>query len=170
MIYPISKKHNSLPINRVLTWHPPNERENLRLIEGHREMAPLSQWLRDRQSLRKWRPYSRRRFVLQFPRCESAVTVQREFRRRCGIDPPGAQIIRRWYRQFEETGCLCKGKSTGRPHVTKDNVQRIRVCLKRSPRKPTNLDGGKLGIPQTNVWRLLRRRLIIKPYRINNFK
>jgi hypothetical protein len=56
--------------------------------------------------------------VLQFSRSKSVVTVQREFRRRYGTEPPGAQSIRQWYRQFEETGCSCKGKSTGRPRVT----------------------------------------------------
>jgi hypothetical protein len=62
-------------------------------------------------------------YVLKFSTCESVVTVQREFRRRYGTEPPGAQSIRRWYRQFEETGCLCKGKSTGRP---RDMLQGVR--------------------------------------------
>ena len=107
--------------------------------------------------------------VLQFPRRESVVTVQREFRRRYGIDPPDAQSIHRWHRQFEETGCLCKGKSTGRPHVSENNVQRIRECFQRSPRKSTSRASWELRIPQTTVWRVLRRRLIMKPYRMNNF-
>jgi transposase len=63
--------------------------------------------------------------VLKFSTCESVVTVQREFRRRYGTEPPGAQSIRRWYRQFEETGCLCKGKSAGRPRVTNDMLERV---------------------------------------------
>jgi hypothetical protein len=63
--------------------------------------------------------------VLQFSRCETVVTVQREFRRRYGTEPPDAQSIRRWYRQFEETGCLCKGISTGRPRVTNDMLKRV---------------------------------------------
>jgi hypothetical protein len=78
-------------------------------------MALLSLWLHDRQSVRKWRPHSN----------QSVVTVQREFRRRYGTEPPGAQSIRRLYRQFEETGCLCKGKSTGRPSVTNDMLERV---------------------------------------------
>jgi hypothetical protein len=63
--------------------------------------------------------------VLTFSTCEPVVTVQREFRRRYGTEPPGAQSIRRWYRQFEETECLCKGKSTGRPRVTNDMLERV---------------------------------------------
>jgi hypothetical protein len=63
--------------------------------------------------------------VLKFSTCESVVIVQHEFRRRYGTEPPGAQSIRWWYRQFEETGCLCKGKSTGRPRVTNDMQERV---------------------------------------------
>ena len=100
--------------------------------------------------------------MLQFSRCESVVTVQSEFRRRYGTDPPGAQSIRRWYRQFEETGCLCKGKSTGRQHVSEDNGKESE-CFHRFSRKSTNRASRELGIPQTNVWRVLRRRLIMKP-------
>ncbi|CAM9678528.1 unnamed protein product [Lampetra planeri] len=51
--------------------------------------------------------------------------VQRAFQRCFGIDPPISKSIRRWYRQFEETGCLCKGKSTGRPRTSEENVRRI---------------------------------------------
>jgi hypothetical protein len=35
------------------------------------------------------------------------------------IDAPTSQNIRRWYKQFEETGCLDKGKSTGWHHVSR---------------------------------------------------
>jgi len=52
--------------------------------------------------------------VLQFSKCESIITVQRDFCRHYGIDAQTAQSICRWYMQFEETVCLCKGKRTGR--------------------------------------------------------
>ena len=41
-------QHNSIPINRVFSVVPPDERGELRVLECHREMAPLSLWLRDR--------------------------------------------------------------------------------------------------------------------------
>jgi hypothetical protein len=38
-------------------------------------MALLSLWFRDRQSVRKWRPHSKRLFcVLKFSTCESVVS------------------------------------------------------------------------------------------------
>jgi hypothetical protein len=38
-------------------------------------------------------------------------------------DPPTDKIIRAWYKQFTETGCLCKQKSSGRPLTAEDDVQ-----------------------------------------------
>ena len=55
--------------------------------------------------------------------------VQRAFRRRCGIDPTLAKNIRRWYEQFQETGCLCKGESPGRPRTSEKNVHRIQEAF-----------------------------------------
>jgi hypothetical protein len=51
--------------------------------------------------------------VLQFSRCESAVTVQREFRQHYRIDPPGAQSICWWYGQFEQTDVCVKARAQG---------------------------------------------------------
>ena len=44
----------------------------------------------------------------------SAITVQRNLRRQFEVDPPDKNSIKRWHTQLMETGCLCKGKSTGR--------------------------------------------------------
>ena len=43
--------------------------------------------------------------------------------------------IPRWYRQFVETGCFCKGKSPGRPRVSDDIIESVREAFQRSPRK-----------------------------------
>ncbi|GFX09881.1 hypothetical protein TNCV_3565591 [Trichonephila clavipes] len=45
----------------------------------------------------------------------SVITVKREFRRKYYRNAPTSESIRRWYEQFKETGCLCQGKSPGRP-------------------------------------------------------
>jgi hypothetical protein len=64
--------------------------------------------------------------VLRFEVSRSVMTVQREFRARFRKDTPCRNNITRWYRQFVETGCLCKGKSPGRPRVSDDNIERVR--------------------------------------------
>ena len=50
-------------------------------------------------------------------------------------DAPHRNNITRWYRKFVETGCLCKGKSPGRPRVSDDNIERVREAFQRIPRK-----------------------------------
>lgn len=104
--------------------------------------------------------------VSEFIKSESPVTVQRAFRLKFGIEPPTRKSITRWSRQFQETGSLCKGKSSGRPRVTEENVRRIEESFLRSPSKSTNRASAELGIPQTTVWRVLRKRLLYKPYRL----
>ncbi|KAG8251768.1 hypothetical protein J6590_072609 [Homalodisca vitripennis] len=60
-----------------------------------------------------------------FAKDESVVSVQRAFRRRFGIYPPSPKNISRWYRQFEEKGRLCKGKSSGRPRTSDEMVETV---------------------------------------------
>ena len=57
------------------------------------------------------------------------VTVQRAFRAEYAKDPPTDKTIRAWYKQFTETGCLCKQKSSGRPLTAEDDVERVRAML-----------------------------------------
>jgi hypothetical protein len=46
--------------------------------------------------------------VLEYHTSKSVVTVQRAFRAKYAKDPPTDKTIRVWYKQFTETGCLCK--------------------------------------------------------------
>ncbi|GBN62182.1 hypothetical protein AVEN_63532-1 [Araneus ventricosus] len=78
--------------------------------------------------------------------------------------PPNANNIRRWHRMFEETGCLCKGKTNRKPRISAENVERIRRTYERSPRKSTYEGSRELQMPQKMVWRVLRKRLKMKPY------
>lgn len=104
--------------------------------------------------------------VLEYARCTSVIAVQRAFRRKYQQEPPCKQSILRWYRQFRDSGCLCKRKSTGRPQVTDETVERVRETFVRSPQKSTARGSRELGLPQQTVWKVLRRRLHFKPYRI----
>ena len=51
------------------------------------------------------------------------------------IQPPTRKSICRWNHQYEQIGCLRKGKSSGRPHVSEKNVRRIQESFERSSRK-----------------------------------
>jgi hypothetical protein len=54
-------------------------------------------------------------YVLDFHVNKSVVSVQRHFRTKFGTDTPSSKSIRKWYLQFQDTGCICKRKPTGRP-------------------------------------------------------
>jgi len=64
--------------------------------------------------------------VLTFHECRSVTIVQRQFRTKFGKQPPSDNSIRRLYGQFQETGCVFKRKSTGRPSVIEEQVQHVR--------------------------------------------
>jgi hypothetical protein len=57
----------------------------------------------------------------------TVVTVQRAFRAKYAKDLPTDKNIRAWYKQFTETGCLCKQKSSGLPLTAEDDVERVRA-------------------------------------------
>jgi hypothetical protein len=67
--------------------------------------------------------------VLECHTRKSVFTVQRAFRAKCAKDPPTDKTIRAWYKQFTETGCLCKQKSSGQPLTAEDDIERVRGQL-----------------------------------------
>ena len=101
--------------------------------------------------------------VLRFEVSRSVITVQREFRARFRKDAPCRNNITRWYRQFVETGCLCKGKSPGRPRVSDDSTERVREVFLRSLRKSVARASMELDMPKMTVWKVLLKRLCFKP-------
>jgi hypothetical protein len=63
--------------------------------------------------------------------------IKTEFRLRFNIQPSTRKSICRWNHQFEQIGCLCKGKTSGRPRVSEENVRRIQGSFERNPPKST---------------------------------
>ena len=80
-------------------------------------------------------------------------------------DRPTDRTIRAWYKQFTETGCLCKQKSSGRPLTAEDDVERFRANFLHSPKKSTGTAAKELSISKTTVWMVRSKRLVFKPYR-----
>ena len=66
--------------------------------------------------------------VLEYPTSKSVVTVQRAFRAKYAKDSPTDKTIRAWYKQFTETGCLCKQKAPMLTRVWQELEYRIDVC------------------------------------------
>jgi hypothetical protein len=65
--------------------------------------------------------------MLQYHTSKSEVTVQRAFRANYAKDPPTDKTIRAWYKQFTETGCLCKQKSSARASTAEYLIDVCRV-------------------------------------------
>ena len=89
--------------------------------------------------------------VLTFHECRSVTIVQQQFRIKFGKQPPSDNSIQWWYARFQETGCVCKRKSTGRPCVTEEQVEQITQAFVRSPRNSTVRGSRELGITQPTV-------------------
>lgn len=108
----------------------------------------------------------RARCVLLFHETNSATSVQRRFRNEFGKDPPSRPTIYSWYNNFVQSGCsVPHSKSPGRPSVSDAVVEQVRESFARSPKKSTRRASRETGIPQKTVWRVLRKRLHLKPYR-----
>lgn len=104
--------------------------------------------------------------VLELAKTNSVTVVQRRFRTKYGKSSPTRQSIYDWYKQFENTGCVCKRKSTGRPPVSEEQIDRVRDVYVRSPGKSTRSASLELQIPQPTVWKILRKRLKMTPYKL----
>jgi len=79
--------------------------------------------------------------VLEYHTSKCVVTVQSAFRAKYTKNPPTDKSIRAWYKEFTETGCLCKQKSSGRPLTAEYRIHVCRVNRGLSPfvkKKKTN--------------------------------
>jgi len=66
--------------------------------------------------------------VLEYHTSKSVVTEQRAFRAKYAKDPPTDKTIHAWYKQYTETGCLCKQKTPMLTRVWQELEYRIEVC------------------------------------------
>lgn len=64
-----------------------------------------------------------------------------------------------------ETGFICNKISLGR-HRTSEDVQLIQESFSRSPVKSKANASIELGLPKTTQWRVLKKRLNLKPYKL----
>ena len=47
-------------------------------------------------------------------------------------EPPTDKTIREWYMKFQQSGCLCAAKQSGRPGPSAETVERVREAFVRS--------------------------------------
>ena len=73
--------------------------------------------------------------VLRYHKLKSPTAVQRKFRNEFGQDPPHTNSIKRWFKNFMETGSILDCKRSGRPSIDEETIDAVRVGFHRSPRK-----------------------------------
>ena len=66
-------------------------------------------------------------------------------------DRPQTLLIKRWFKNFMETGSILDRKRSGRPGIDKETVDAVRVAFHRSPRKSIRVASNELAIPRSTV-------------------
>ena len=94
------------------------------------------------------------------------MTVQRRFCTKYQRIAPTDKTIHAWYNKLETTGCLHDAKQTGRPGHSAESVNRVRETFARSLRKSTRRASRELQMSQPAVWRILRKHLNVRLYRL----
>ena len=96
--------------------------------------------------------------VLWYNELKSPTAVQRKFRNEFGQEPPHTNSIKRWFKNFMETGSILDRKRSGRPSIDEETVDAVRVAFHRSPRKSIRVASNELAIPRSTVHKVLHKR------------
>ena len=104
--------------------------------------------------------------VLWYNELKSPTAVQRKFRNEFGQDHPHTNSIKRWFKNFMETGSILDRKRSGRPSIDEETVDAVRVAFHRSPRKSIRVASNELAIPRSTVHKVLHKRLRLHAYKL----
>jgi hypothetical protein len=102
--------------------------------------------------------------ILWFYETKYVIKTRRHYETQYGKDPPSDNAIRRWLKQFQETGSGLHRKGKGRPSTLRENADRIQEALSQRPQKSTRRASLQLGISQTTVSRVVQNRLYLHAY------
>ena len=72
--------------------------------------------------------------ILWYHKLKSPTAAQRKFINEFEQDPPQTNSIKRWFKNFMETGSILDRKRLGRPSIDEETVDAVRVAFHRSPR------------------------------------
>jgi hypothetical protein len=63
--------------------------------------------------------------ILRFFERKSVIKMQRRYRTQYGKDPPSGNVIRRWLKEFQETGSVLHRKGAGRLSISQEDFNGI---------------------------------------------
>ena len=104
--------------------------------------------------------------VLSYHKLKSPTAVQRKFRNAFKQDPPQINRIKRWFKNFMETGSVLDRKRSSRPSIGEETVDAVRAAFHRSPRKSNRVASNELAIPRSTVYKVLHKRLRLHAYKL----
>ena len=104
--------------------------------------------------------------VLWYHKLKSPTALQRKFKNEFGQDPPHTNSIKRWFKNFMETGSILDRKRSGRPSIDEKTVDAVRVAFHRSPRKSIRVASNELAIPRSTVHKVLHKQLRLHTYKL----
>jgi hypothetical protein len=64
------------------------------------------------------------------------------------------------------TGCICKGKSSGRPRTSAEQLIVFGRLIGDVQGSQSTRASRKLNAPQPRMWKILQKRLALRPYRL----
>ena len=88
-------------------------------------------------------------YVYWYHKSKSPTAVQRKLRYELGQDFPYINSIKRWFKNFMETGSISDRKRSGWPSIDEEAVDAVRVKFHRSPRKSIRAASNELAIPRS---------------------
>jgi len=103
---------------------------------------------------------------------DSATIARRRFCNIRGIrhlkDAPSIQIIRKWIRNFVETGSTLEKPKSGRPRSSRtvENVESVNLSVHDNPNLSIRKRASALNVHRSTVHRILHKDLKMHPYKI----
>ena len=111
-------------------------------------------------------PQEKAQCVSWFIETKSVIQAQRNFTRKYGRKPPARSTIRAWHEKFMETGSVLQRKGAGRPQISEEEIESVRVAYTRSPRKSIRRASTQLQIPRSTIHKVLHRKLRLYAYKV----
>ena len=94
------------------------------------------------------------------------IQVQRNLRRKYGRKPSGRRTIKTWHKKFMATVSVLQRKGAGRPQISEEEIESVRVAYTRSPRKFIRGAFTQLQIPRPTIHKVLHRNLQLYAYKV----
>ena len=108
--------------------------------------------------------------VQEFIRTGSITLTRRWVSRTMDREPPSGQSIRRWRRNFIETGTVQDRTRSGRPRSSAEKLNVVTHLFSTEPMTSLRNAEAQLQIPRSTIQRILKQLLSWYPYKIQTLQ